>query len=99
MKNKFLHEIADWFTAVKAPDLKDKVSEAVANIDNSIELTDKQRKLLGFICFSFSMNHGPSSFIGVEMCVKDIGVGNEFHEYAKDWIDHSNQTSTLKSIL
>ena len=89
--NKFLQEIADWFVLIKAPDLKEKISEAVGKVNNNEDLSDNQKKLLGFICFSFSMNRGPASFIGVEMVVKDIGVQKEFEEYAKNWIAHSKK--------
>ena len=52
-------------------------------------------KLIGFACFSFSMNHGPASFIGVELVVKDIGVESEFKEYAADWISYSKKPKTV----
>lgn len=89
MKNVFLNEIADWFVLIKAPDLKDKITEAVELVEQEKSLSENQKKLLGFICFSFSMNRGPVSFTGVVMVVKDIGVQAEFEEYANKWIDHS----------
>lgn len=91
MENKMLQEIANWFILIKAPDLKDKISEAIANIDSGSDLSENQRKLIGFICFSFSMNHGPASFIGIEFMVKHIGVEKEFTDYANNWIEHSKK--------
>lgn len=86
-----LHEVAKWFILIKAPDLKDKISEAVALVDSGSDLSENQRKLIGFICFSYSMNKGPASFMGIEFLIEDIGVEKEFRDYANDWIEHSKK--------
>ena len=86
-----IQEVALWFTTIKAPDLKPKVDEALKAIEAGEALSEIQRKLCGFMLFSYSMNHGPVSFIGVELTAKEIGVADEMAEYAKDWIDHSKK--------
>lgn len=86
MENKLLREIADWFVIAKAPDLKDKIFDAIRGIETGGELSENQKKLLAFICFSYSMNRGPSFFKDVEMLVEKIGVQKQFCNYATDWI-------------
>lgn len=95
MKNIFLKEIVDWFVLIKAPQLKEKVLEAASLSDNGSELSENQRKLIAFTCFSYSMNRGPASFIGVRMVVEDISIEKEFQDYAKSWIEYGNKPKDI----
>lgn len=89
---KQLKEIAEWFIAAKAPDLKEKINEGLKIIESGQPLDSKHKKLFGFMLFSHSMNYGPLYFLTVEEIAKQISVTEELKDYANDWINHSNQT-------
>lgn len=82
-----LNEISQWFVAVKAPDLKEKVFAGLKTIESGQPLEGNFKKLFGFMLFSFSMNHGPASFIDIEELAEKICVTEEFKDWAKNWID------------
>ena len=92
-ENIFLQKVVDWFTTVKAPDLKEKVEQGFIKIKSGNHIEDIYKKLFGFILFSYSMNHGPASFFDVEEAAKEIGVAEEMAFYATDWINHSKKKS------
>lgn len=83
-----LKQIAEWFTTIKAPDLKDKINEGLKTIESGELLQGNHKKLFGFMLFSYSMNHGPCSFLVAEQVAKEISVSEEVKFYAKDWIDY-----------
>jgi hypothetical protein len=85
----FLSKATAWFTNIKAPDLKDKVDFGISEITNGSPLSEKYKRLFGFILFDYSMHQGPLSFLDAEEAAKEIGVLVEMEEYAKDWISHS----------
>ena len=98
MGNRFVSEVAYWFKTIKAPSLKEKVDDALKCLEEEKPLEENQRKLLGFMLFSYSMNHGPASFIGIRFLTEDLGVEKEFKEYAQSWIDHSNKTKEENTV-
>ena len=94
MIDKFLQEVANWFMTIKAPQLKDKVINGINILESGQPLEGNLKKLFGFMLFSYSMNHGPASFIAIELLVEEISVSDEFKYYAKDWIDY-NKTKNI----
>lgn len=92
--NNQLKEIAEWFTAAKAPDLKDKILSGLEIIESGKSLDDNYKKLFGFMLFSHAMNYGPLYFRTMEEIAEQIGVTDELMYYAKDWIDYSKKVKT-----
>lgn len=95
MNTKYLREVTDWFVLIKAPELKEEIEKGLKLIESDQPLEGNTKKLFGFMLFSFSMNHGPASFIGVELLAKKISLTEEFKEYAQNWINHSNKNKAL----
>jgi hypothetical protein len=92
---QFIRDAANWFTTIKAPDLKDKVLGGLHDIENGVALESNYKKLFGFILFDYSIHKGPSYFIDSEEAAKEIGVTEEFKYYANDWINYSKKTKQL----
>lgn len=86
---KFIHEAADWFIKVKAPELKEKADIVFTKIEEKNPLGENERKFFGFILFDFAMHEGPSSFLSAELSAEQIGVNAEFMNYAKEWLNYS----------
>lgn len=86
-------KIANWFIEVKAPDLKDKINAGLKMLENKEPLKDSYKELFGFMLFSYSMAHGPTSFFDMEKLAKEISVLDEMKVYAEKWISHSKKTS------
>lgn len=84
----FLKKAADWFILIKAPDLSEHVKAAINCVKEKQALDDKQKKLLGFFLFGYSMYMGPAYFDLIEDCAKEIGVTEEVEYYANDWIQY-----------
>jgi len=84
----FLVQATHFFLSVKAPDLKEQVDAAMDSIKNGSSLESKQKKLLGFILFGYTMALGPQSFAQAERVSSEIGVQEEMLMYAKDWINY-----------
>lgn len=92
---KFITTVAEWFIASKAPDLKDKIDDCLKIIESGSTLEGNNKKLFGFMLFSYSMNHGPETFLIVEKEAESLCVTDEFKAYAEDWINHSKKTKTI----
>lgn len=86
---KHVKEVTDWFITSKAPDLKEKVEIVLKTLDEGKPLEGIHKKLFGFMLFSFSMNQGPASFIGIELLAKELQVTEELKEYSNSWINSS----------
>jgi hypothetical protein len=91
--DKFLQDATNWFTTIKAPDLKEKVDSAMDKIAKGEPLEDNYKKLFGFILFDYSMHMWPLSFIDAEEVGEKIGVTEEIKYYANDWINHSKKSN------
>lgn len=85
----YLKKSTEWFSSVKAPDLKTKVDAIIKKIELKTPLDENERKTIGFIIFDYSMHKGPSSFLDAEECATNTGVVEEMRRYANDWISFS----------
>jgi hypothetical protein len=63
------------------------------------QLSDKERKILGFSLFTYCIKEGPSSLSEVENLVNKIGVMPQFEFFAKDCIAFLSKKKSYTSDL
>lgn len=70
----------------KAPEKKEQVMICIEVIELKNQLSAEQKKLLGYILFSYSMRFGPAIFTPIQQAAIEIGVKKELEECAKSRI-------------
>lgn len=60
------------------------------------QLSEKERKIIGFSLFSTSMRIGPESFSVIEEIINKIGVKEEFEFWGKNWISYAKKSKSKR---
>lgn len=90
--NALLILIAKWFADFKDSEIGSHINSVIVpKIDNGSTLEEKEKDLLGFVLFSYSMNRGPVVFLPVQELAEGLGITDNYAKYAKDWINYSNR--------